>query len=98
VKSTTDADPVDGLLTLNRDGKRLTGTWSGALGAGQPVSGTWRDGYFELTLTGSWPKGRLGTPGNVTLTFAGWIADKTAGGRMKVEGRDDGRWVAKRRE
>jgi len=70
-------------MKLSRDGNRLTGTWSGAFGVVQPVSGTWRDGYVELSFTGSWPKGRPGTPGNVTLTFAGWIADDTGRARVR---------------
>jgi hypothetical protein len=99
VKSITDAaGPVEGSMKLNRDANSLTGTWTGTFGADQPVSGTWRDGYVELTLTGIWPKDRPGTPGNVTLTFAGWIADNTATGRMKIADRADGQWSAKRRD
>ena len=98
VKSGTDAaGAVDGSLKLMRDGKKITGTWSGTFGTEQPVSGTWRDGYVELSFMGTWPKELGGAPGNVTLTFAGWIDENAASGRMKVEGRADGQWTAKRR-
>ena len=57
------------------------------------VSGTWRDGYVELTFSGTWPD----QPGTVTATLAGWIDGDAAKGRMKVEGRADGRWSAVRK-
>ena len=96
VKGTTDVGPVSGSLKLTRDGNKLTGTWSGALGAEQPVSGTWRDGYVEISWTGNWPKERPGTPGNANVTIVGWMDGDTAKGRMKVEGRADGPWSANR--
>jgi len=46
----TDAGPFEGTLQLRREGNSLTGTWSGALGDGRPVSGTWRNGYVELSF------------------------------------------------
>jgi hypothetical protein len=97
VKGMTDAGPVDGTLQLRREGKTLTGTWSGALGADRPVTGTWREGYVELTFTGEWPKERgIGAVGNVSATLAGWIDDGSAKGRMRVDGRADGQWTATR--
>jgi hypothetical protein len=97
VESSTDTGPLAGTLQLRRDGKNLTGTWSGALGDNRAVTGTWRDGYVELTFPGEWPKDRGGAPGAVTTTLAGWIDGDAAKGRMKVEGRTDGQWTATRK-
>jgi hypothetical protein len=76
----------------------VTGTWSGDLGNARPVSGTWRDGYIELSFNVNWPGE---TPGGAAIgavtTLAGWMAGDSAGGRMKVEGRADGRWTATRK-
>jgi hypothetical protein len=98
VKLTTDAGVFEGSMKLSRDGSKLSGMWSGALGTGLPVSGTWRDGYVELTSTGTWPKERGGDPGSATLSLAGWIDETTAKGRSKIEGRADGQWLATRKE
>ena len=40
------------MLTLTRKGKELAGTFTGSLGEGRPVKGTWRDGYVELSFPG----------------------------------------------
>jgi len=90
----TDAGRFSGTLKLVRQDSNLIGIWSGALGANQTVSGTWRDGYVELTFSGTWPE----QPGAVTATLAGWIDGDAAEGRMKVEGRADGRWTAIRKK
>lgn len=90
----TDAGRFAGTLKLVRQDTTLVGIWSGALGPNQAVSGTWRDGYVELTFSGAWPE----QPGTVTATLAGWIDGDSAGGRMKVEGRADGRWSAVRKK
>jgi hypothetical protein len=37
-------------------------------------------------------------PGTVTAMLAGWIDEDSAQGRMKVEGRADGRWTAIRKK
>jgi hypothetical protein len=72
---------------------------SGAFGDNQPVTGTWRDGYVELAFTGNWPdKMRLGAHGPATAALAGWIDGTSARGRMRVEGRADGQWTAKRKQ
>jgi hypothetical protein len=58
------------------------------------VSGVWRDGYVELTFGGTWRR----QPGTVIATFAGWVDGDSAKGRVKVEGRADGRWTAVRKK
>jgi len=97
VKCSTDQGTFSGTLQLARDGSRLTGTWSGDLGVARPVAGTWRDGYVEISFTAEWPNGSPGTPGPAPAALAGWIDGDSAGGRMKVEGRTDGRWTATRK-
>jgi hypothetical protein len=98
VKLATDTGSFDGTLHLQRRGGALSGTWSGALGSDRPVSGTWRDGYVELSFTGQWPKEiGNGAPGEVTTTLAGWIDGDAGKGRGNVEGRADGTWNATRK-
>lgn len=97
VKYSSDAGTFDGTLQLARDGSKVTGTWSGALGDARPVAGTWRDGYIELSFNADWPRTPLGDGGIAVATIAGWIDGDSAGGRMKVEGRADGRWTALRK-
>jgi len=97
VRFATDVGPFDGALKLDREGSKLTGTWSGALGDARPVTGKWRDGYIELSFDAQWPAGRLGNPGDAKAAVAGWIDGDSAGGRMRVEGRTDGRWTATRK-
>jgi len=94
MKFATDAGVYAGTMKLVREGSTLLGLWSGAFGPDQPVSGTWRDGYVELTFSGTWPE----QPGAVTVTLAGWVDEDNAKGRMKVEGRADGRWTAIRKK
>lgn len=97
VKCSTDQGIFNGNLQLARDGSRVTGTWSGDLGAARPVAGTWRDGYLEISFNAEWPSGGPGSAGPAPATLAGWIDGDSAGGRMKVEGRTDGRWTATRK-
>ena len=94
LKFASDAGAYAGTMKLVRQDNTVTGLWSGAFGPDQPVSGTWRDGYVELTFSGTWPE----QPGSVTATLAGWIDGDSAKGRMKVEGRADGRWTALRKQ
>jgi hypothetical protein len=95
VQASTDTGPFAGTMQLHREGTAVTGTWSGELGENRPVTGTWRDGYVELTFAGEWPKERgTGTTGPATATLAGWIDGDGAKGRMRVEGRTDGQWNA----
>ena len=94
VKCATDAGGFGGTMKLVREGSTLVGIWSGALGPDQPVNGVWRDGYVELSFSGTWPE----QPGAVTATFDGWVDGDSAKGRMKVEGRAMGRWTADRKK
>lgn len=95
----SDAGGMEALMELHRDGNQVTGTWSGPLGDGRAIVGTWRDGYVELSFAGEWPKeSRQGAPGPVNAFLTGWIDGDSGKGRMRVEGRSDGAWVAKRRE
>jgi hypothetical protein len=93
----TDAGAFDGALQLTRSGSALAGTWSGALGRNVPVTGTWRDGYVELSFTLEWPKeAGAGTPGPALATLAGWFDGDSGKGRGKIEARADGVWTAKK--
>ena len=93
-----DAGGMGATMELHRDAERVSGTWSGPLGAARPVVGTWRNGYVELSFPGDWPKeSRQGAPGPVTAFLSGWVDGDSAKGRMRVEGRSDGAWVAQRR-
>jgi hypothetical protein len=99
LRYSSDAGRMDALMELHRDGNKVTGTWSGPLGKNLAVTGTWRNGYAELSFPGEWPKeSRQGTPGPVNAFLAGWIDGDTAKGRMRVEARSDGSWVAKRKQ
>lgn len=95
----SDAGGMTASMDLHRDGNQVTGTWSGPLGAGRLITGTWRNGYVELSFAGEWPKeSRQGIPGPVNTFLTGWIDGDSGKGRMRVEGRSDGTWVAKRKE
>ncbi|HEV2382036.1 MAG TPA: hypothetical protein VG206_19880 [Terriglobia bacterium] len=96
VKYSSDAGSYEASLQLVREGGKLTGVWSGALGDKRPVTGTWRDGYVEMAFNADWPSGQMGDPGDAPATLAGWVDGDLAGGRMKVEARSDGQWTAKR--
>ncbi len=94
----SDAGGMGASMELHRDGNKVTGTWSGPLGEGRAISGTWRNGYVELSFAAEWPKeSRQGAPGPVNAFLAGWIDGDSGKGRMRVEGRSDGSWVAKRK-
>jgi hypothetical protein len=95
VKFASDYGSYEGSMNLHRDGNAMKGVWSGAFGQDQPVGGTWRDGYGELTFNGTWPGEK---PAPMTATLAGWIDGDAASGRMKVEGRADGQWTALRKK
>ena len=83
---------------MRREGAALTGTWSGALGENRPVTGTWRNGYVELSFPGQWPaETGNGRPGPATVSLAGWFDDASGKGRSSVEGRADGQWTATRK-
>jgi hypothetical protein len=93
----SDAGAMDALMQLHRDGSTVTGTWSGPLGEGRAITGRWRNGYIELSFPGEWPKDSPdGAPGPVNAFLSGWIDGDSAAGRMRVEGRADGVWLATR--
>ena len=94
VQFMTDAGGFPGTLKLVRQDSNVSGFYSGPLGANQPVWGTWRDGYVELTFGAVWPD----QPGTVNATLAGWVDGDQATGRAKIEGRADGRWMATRQK
>ena len=99
MRYSSDAGGMEAEMELHRDGNKVSGTWSGPLGEGRAITGTWRDGYVELSFAGEWPKeSRQGTPGPVNALLTGWIDGDSAKGRMRVEGRSDGAWVAKRKQ
>jgi hypothetical protein len=94
-----DAIGMDALLQLHREGDKVTGKWSGLLGEDRAVTGTWRNGYVELSFAGEWPKDSpRGAPGPVNAFMAGWIDGDSGSGRMRIEGRADGVWTANRKE
>jgi len=95
----SDDGDFKGSMNLQRSGNTVTGTWSGAFGQNQAVSGTWRNGYVELTFNGDWSPEKPGEkPGPMTATLAGWIDGDSAQGQMKVEGKADGQWTALRKK
>ena len=99
MRYSNDVSGMDASMELRRDGDKVTGTWSGPLGEARAISGTWRNGYVELSFAGEWPKdSRKGAPGPVNAFLSGWIDGDSGKGRMRVEGRSDGAWVAKRKE
>jgi hypothetical protein len=99
MRYSSDAGGMDATMDLHRDGDKVTGTCSGPLGEGRAITGTWRNGYVELSFAGEWPKeSRNGAPGPVNAFLTGWIDGNSGKGRMRVEGRSDGAWVAKRKE
>jgi hypothetical protein len=68
---------------------------SGSLAENREVTGTWRDGYVELSFTGEWPSKMIdGKPGAVTTTLAGWFDGSSGKGRSKIVQRAEGQWTA----
>jgi hypothetical protein len=88
----TDVGPFKGTANLSRDGSKITGTWSGSLGEGLPISGTWRDGYVQFSFTAV----ASDTKEPYRVRFAGWVDDDKATGRIEAEGQADGKWSATR--
>jgi len=99
MRYSSDAGGMVAAMELHRDGNKVTGTWSGPLGEGRAIRGTWRNGYVELSFAGEWPTdSRQGSPGPVNAFLTGWIDGDSGKGRMRVEGRSDGGWVGKRKQ
>jgi hypothetical protein len=97
VKCSSDAGPIEGTVELKRDASKMIGTWSGELGKDRSITGTWRNGYVELSFNVDWPLDDKGAVAPAVATLAGWFDGDSAGGRMKVEGKADGRWTATRK-
>jgi hypothetical protein len=99
VKVAMDAGVLDGTLRLDRNGGVVSGTWSGTLAPNATVTGTWRDGYVELSFPVDWPKAAgIGTPGPAIATLAGWIDGESGKGRGKIEAHADGIWTATKKQ
>jgi hypothetical protein len=99
MRCSSDSGRMDALVELHREGNKVTGRWFGPLGGGREITGTWRNGYIELSFAGEWPKeSPRGAPGPVSVFITGWIDGDSGRGRMRVEGRSDGAWVAKRKD
>jgi hypothetical protein len=94
----SDYGRYEGVMNLHRDGKAIAGAWTGAFGKDLVVTGSWRDGYVELTFPGGWQEEPKSTSIPALVTLAGWIDSDTSAGRMKVEGRADGQWTATRQK
>jgi hypothetical protein len=98
MRYSSDAIGMDALMTLHREGNRVTGTWSGPLGEDRAITGVWRNGYVELSFSCEWPKDYpRGAPGPVDAFLAGWIDGNHGSGRMRIAGRADGVWAADRK-
>ncbi|HLY41106.1 MAG TPA: hypothetical protein VKR52_07815 [Terracidiphilus sp.] len=97
VKFPSDFGRFEGTMSLEREGNAVKGAWTGAFGQSMPVSGTWRNGYVELTFNGMWQPEKDAPAVPATATLAGWIDGDSAAGRMKVEGKADGPWTAQRK-
>ncbi len=91
----SDYGRFTGTMDLHREATAISGSWSGAFGNNRAITGTWRDGYVQLTFSGQWEDDN---PGPVTATMAGWIDGDRGTGRMKAEGRADGLWGAERKK
>jgi len=98
LKAGTDAIGFAAALKIVRDGNKLSGTVETEEVKTVPLTGTWRDGYVELSFPFEWPQGMNdGAPGPTTTFMDGWIDGDAAKGRIRVEGRADGTWTAVRK-
>jgi hypothetical protein len=97
VKVSSDAIGFERSMKLTQDGNKLSGIMEAGTGESLPITGIWRDGYVELSFPFEWPAGRDGAPGPTTAFMDGWIDGDGAKGRIRVEGRADGMWVAQRK-
>jgi hypothetical protein len=89
----TGRGQLSGTLRISRMGQTLAGSWSGAPGEESPVSGTWRDGYVELSFAGRFPSGPT-TFEAARIALAGWVDNSAVSGRVRIAGRADGTWTA----
>jgi hypothetical protein len=99
MRYSNDVSGMEATMELRRDGNKVAGTWSGPLGESRAITGTWRNGYVELSFAGEWPAdSRKGAPGPVNVFLTGWIDGDSGKGRMRVEGRSDGAWQGQRKQ
>lgn len=96
----SDVGNFSGWMDVARDGNTMSGKCSGFLGENRAVTGTWRNGYVELSFEGEWPRpnGQNGKPIPATAALEGWIDGDSVKGRMRVEGIADGTWSAARKK
>ena len=86
VKVGTDAIGFATSLKLTRDGTKLSGTMETEPGKTVPVTGTWREGYVELSFPFEWPQGMNdGAPGPTTAVMDGWIDGDGARGAFGLK-------------
>ncbi len=97
VKVSSDAIGFQASMKLTQEANKLSGTLEAGSGETIPVTGTWRDGYVELSFPFDWPAGGDGAPGPTKAFMDGWIDGEAAKGRVRVDGRADGIWVAQRK-
>ena len=97
VSVASDAGSFKALLQLQRTGNKVSGTWTGALGTGLPVNGTWRSGYMELSFDTTCPADPVRKAGSCEAILAGWVDGDAANGRFRVVDRADGTWTASRK-
>lgn len=97
LKVASDAIGFETSLMLARNGNTLTGTLEVEPGKTIPLTGTWRNGYVELSFPFDWPAGMDGAAGPTTAFMDGWIDEASAKGRIRVDGRADGMWTAQRK-
>ncbi len=95
VRFATDDGPFEGDMTLHREGSAVSGTWAASAAESRAVAGTWRNGYVELTFTSEW---KDENPGTSVARMAGWIDGDSGTGRVSLEGRADGQWIAERKK
>jgi hypothetical protein len=96
LKVSSDAIGFETSLHLARNGNNITGALEAEPGKTIPVTGTWRNGYVELSFPFDWPAGMDGAPGPTTAFMDGWIDNSDAKGRIRIDGRADGQWTAQR--
>lgn len=74
----SDYGTYQGTMELHRESRTITGTWSGDFGKNLNVTGTWRNGYVELTFMANWQEDEKVPPVPATATLAGWIDGDSA--------------------
>ncbi|MEJ7708533.1 MAG: family 16 glycoside hydrolase [Pyrinomonadaceae bacterium] len=94
LKIATDMGPQEAEFTFKRDGAKIDGIYSGTLGRELPVTGTWRSGFIELKLRGTWTDPRGQGKDEVEAVLAGWLQGNSGSGHIVVAGKTQGTWTA----